>query len=72
MAAIRQQQKPIALSYLRSRMQLEGILTQRLGSLEILQSTLMRVESAAEDIHVRCHHSTCLLYWCFTDSPRHF
>ncbi|KAH8995358.1 hypothetical protein EDB92DRAFT_198022 [Lactarius akahatsu] len=48
--AIRQQHKSLALSYLRSRKQLEEVLTQRLGSLEILQSTLLRVEAAAEDI----------------------
>ncbi len=50
--AIRQQHKSLALSYLRSRKQLEDVLTQRLGSLEILQSTLLRVEAAAEDIRV--------------------
>ncbi|KAH9071169.1 Snf7-domain-containing protein [Lactarius deliciosus] len=50
--AIRQQHKSLALSYLRSRKQLEEVLTQRLGSLEILQSTLLRVEAAAEDIQI--------------------
>ncbi|KAH9035493.1 Snf7-domain-containing protein [Lactarius pseudohatsudake] len=50
--AIRQQHKSLALSYLRSRKQLEEVLTQRLGSLEILQSTLLRVEAAAEDIRI--------------------
>lgn len=50
---MRQQHKSLALSYLRSRKQLEDVLTQRLGSLEILQSTLLRVEAAAEDIRVR-------------------
>jgi hypothetical protein len=54
MAAIRQQHKSVALSYLRSRKQLEEVLTQRLGSLEILQSTLLRVEAAAENIQVTC------------------
>ena len=58
-AAIRQQQKSLALSYLRSRKQLEDLLTQRIGSLEILQSTLLRVEAAAEEIHVRDHSPTC-------------
>jgi charged multivesicular body protein 7 len=53
-AAVRQQHKSLALSYLRSRKQLEDVLTQRLGSLEILQSTLIRVEGAANDIQVRC------------------
>jgi len=52
MAAIRQQHKSLALSYLRSRKQFEDVLTQRLGSLEILQSTLLRIEGAAENIQV--------------------
>jgi hypothetical protein len=51
-AAIRQQHKSLALSYLRSRKQFEDALTQRLGSLEILQSTLLSVEGAAENIQV--------------------
>jgi charged multivesicular body protein 7 len=51
-AAIRQQHKSLAVSYLRSRKQFEDVLTQRLGSLEILQSTLLRVEGAAENIQV--------------------
>lgn len=54
MAAIRQQHKTLALSYLRSRKQLEEVLTHRLGSLEILQSTLLRIEGAAENIQVTC------------------
>jgi charged multivesicular body protein 7 len=52
MAAIRQQHKTLALSYLRSRKQLEEVLTHRLGSLEILQSTLLRSEGPAENIQV--------------------
>ena len=52
MAAIRQQHKSLALSYLRSRKQFEDVLTQRLGSLEILQSTLLSIEGAAENIQV--------------------
>lgn len=54
MAAIRQQHKSLALSYLRSRKQFEDALTQRLGSLEILQSTLLRIESSADNIQVTC------------------
>ncbi len=50
--AIRHQHKSLALSYLRSRQQLEHVLKQRIGSLEILQSTLIRVEGAANDIQV--------------------
>jgi len=56
--AIRQQHKSLALSYLRSRKQLEDVLKQRLGSLEILQSTLFRVEGAANDIQVHSY-SAC-------------
>ncbi|KAI0273300.1 Snf7-domain-containing protein [Gloeopeniophorella convolvens] len=51
-AALRQQHKSLALSYLRSRKQLEDVLTQRLGSLEVLRSTLLRVEGAAENIQI--------------------
>ncbi|KAI0283163.1 hypothetical protein BC826DRAFT_1061285, partial [Russula brevipes] len=58
-AAIRQQHKSLALSYLRSRKQLEDVLAQRLGSLNILQSTLLRVEGAAEDIQVTPLSLTC-------------
>ena len=52
MAAVRQQHKSLALSYLRSRKQFEDVLAQRLGSLEILQSTLLSIEGAAENIQV--------------------
>jgi charged multivesicular body protein 7 len=51
-AAIRQKHKSLALSYLRSRKQFEDALTQRLGSLEILQSTLLSIEGAADNIQV--------------------
>ncbi|KAI9508318.1 Snf7-domain-containing protein [Russula earlei] len=51
-AAIRQQHKSLALSYLRSRKQLEDVLSQRLGSLETLQGTLLRIEGSAEDIQI--------------------
>ena len=53
-SALRLKQKTVALSYLRSRKQLEEILTKRIGSLETLESMLMRVESAAGDIEVSC------------------
>ncbi|KAI0275890.1 Snf7-domain-containing protein [Russula aff. rugulosa BPL654] len=52
MAAIRQQHKSLALSYLRSRKQFEDVLAQRLGSLEVLQSTLLSIEGAAENIQI--------------------
>jgi charged multivesicular body protein 7 len=51
-SALQQKRKSIAMSYLRSKKQLEDLLTKRLGSLEILQSTLMRVEGAAGDVEV--------------------
>lgn len=41
------------MSYLRSRKQLEGLLSKRLRSLETVQATLLQVESAAGDIEVR-------------------
>ncbi|KIM87189.1 hypothetical protein PILCRDRAFT_815664 [Piloderma croceum F 1598] len=51
-SALRQKRKSIALSYLRSKKQLEDLLTKRLGSLETLQSTLIRVEGAAGDVEI--------------------
>ncbi|TFY70266.1 hypothetical protein EVG20_g2735 [Dentipellis fragilis] len=50
--ALRAKRQAAALTYVRSRRQLEGLLKQRLGSLEILQSTLIRVEAAADDIQI--------------------
>ena len=50
--ALRQKRKPLALSYLRSRRQLEDVLNKRLGALENLEGTLVQVESAAGDIEV--------------------
>jgi len=42
----------MALSYLRSKKQLEELLVKRLGSLETLQGVLMKIENAANDIEV--------------------
>ena len=50
--ALRQKRKEIAMTYLRGRKQLEEVLKKRLGSLELLQSTLLRVETSAGDIEV--------------------
>ena len=50
---LRRKQREMALTYLRSRKQLEGLLSKRLRSLETIQSTLLQVESAAGDIEVR-------------------
>ncbi|KAI0748115.1 hypothetical protein C8Q80DRAFT_1270559 [Daedaleopsis nitida] len=41
--ALRQKRKETALTYLRARKQLEEVLKKRLGSLELLQSTLLRI-----------------------------
>ncbi|KAG7092597.1 hypothetical protein E1B28_008940 [Marasmius oreades] len=57
-AAIKQNQKPLALSYLRSRRQLEGVLKKRFGALENLEGTLVQVEAAAEDIQIVKAYST--------------
>ncbi|KAF8077814.1 hypothetical protein FPV67DRAFT_1463120 [Lyophyllum atratum] len=51
-AALQQKRKPIALSHIRVRKQLEDLLSKRLGSLENLESTLLRVEAAAGDIQI--------------------
>lgn len=50
---LRRKRKEMAMSYLRSRKQLEDLLSKRVRSLETVQSTLIQVESAAEDIEVR-------------------
>ncbi|VDC06655.1 unnamed protein product [Peniophora sp. CBMAI 1063] len=51
-AAVKNKQQDIAKTYLRSRKQLTEFLTQRLGALETLQSTLQRVEAAADNIQI--------------------
>ncbi|KAJ7120503.1 Snf7-domain-containing protein [Mycena crocata] len=51
-AALQQKQKPLALSYLRSRKQFEEVLRKRLGSLETLEGTLISVETAAGDVEI--------------------
>jgi len=51
-AALRQKRKPVALNYLRSRKELEELLSKRLGSLHTLESTLIHVEAAAGDIEI--------------------
>ncbi|RDB21152.1 hypothetical protein Hypma_011738 [Hypsizygus marmoreus] len=50
--ALRQKRKPVALSHLRLKKQLEDLLSKRLGSLSTLESTLIRVEAAAGDIEI--------------------
>ncbi|KAJ7219458.1 Snf7-domain-containing protein [Mycena pura] len=51
-AALQQSHKPLALTYLRSRKQLEDLLRKRLGSLETLEGTQLSVETAAGDIEI--------------------
>jgi charged multivesicular body protein 7 len=51
-AALHQKHKAVAMSYLQSRKQLEELLTKRLGSLHMLESTFIRVEAAVGDIEV--------------------
>ncbi|KDQ33453.1 hypothetical protein PLEOSDRAFT_21087 [Pleurotus ostreatus PC15] len=50
--ALRANQKPVALSALKSRKQLANILGKRLGSLEVLEGTLLSVEAAAGDVEI--------------------
>ncbi|KAF9265507.1 hypothetical protein L218DRAFT_859997 [Marasmius fiardii PR-910] len=51
-AAIKQNRKPLALSYLRSRRQLEDVLKKRSGALENLEGTLVQIEAAVGDIEI--------------------
>jgi hypothetical protein len=51
--AIRAKRQQVALSHLKLRKQLEGLLVKRLSSLETLEDTLVRVDAAAGDIAVR-------------------
>lgn len=51
--AVKRNQRNIALSYLRTRKQLEELLERRLSSLANLEGTLITVEAAAGDIEVR-------------------
>ena len=50
--ALRQKRKEMAMTYLRTRKSLEDVLKKRLASLELLHSTLLRVETSAGDIEV--------------------
>ncbi|EPQ58042.1 hypothetical protein GLOTRDRAFT_72055 [Gloeophyllum trabeum ATCC 11539] len=50
--ALRQKRKEIAVVHLRSRKQLEELLSKRLGSLTTLQSTLITVEAAMGDVEI--------------------
>ncbi|KAF4603795.1 hypothetical protein EYR40_000966 [Pleurotus pulmonarius] len=50
--ALRANQKPAAISALTSRKQLADILGKRLGSLGVLEGTLLSVEAAAGDVEI--------------------
>ncbi|KAJ3851621.1 Snf7-domain-containing protein [Lentinula lateritia] len=50
--ALKLKRKSIALSYLRSKKQLDELLTKRLGALSNLEGTLIQVEGAAGDIEI--------------------
>ncbi|KAL0946685.1 hypothetical protein HGRIS_012872 [Hohenbuehelia grisea] len=50
--ALRDKRKNVALTHLKSRKQLEDLLGKRLGSLETLEATLIRVEAAAGDVEI--------------------
>ena len=50
--ALQRKQKSLAISYLRSRKQLEDVLQKRLASLATLESTMISIEVAAGDIGV--------------------
>lgn len=51
-ASLKQGRKDLALSHLRARKQLDDLLKKRLGSLDLLHSTLIRVEASAGDVKV--------------------
>ncbi|EIN07271.1 Snf7-domain-containing protein [Punctularia strigosozonata HHB-11173 SS5] len=51
-AALRAQRKPMALTHLRAKKQLEDLLSKRLLSLEKLHSTLLDVERAVGDVEI--------------------
>ncbi|KAL7412628.1 hypothetical protein BDY24DRAFT_341439 [Mrakia frigida] len=50
--SLKNNQKPTALSHLRSRKTYEDLLAKRLGSMEIVQNVLIKVETAAGDIEI--------------------
>ncbi|KAF8798155.1 hypothetical protein BYT27DRAFT_7124098 [Phlegmacium glaucopus] len=51
-SALQQKRKSAALTYIRSRKQLEDLLSKRLGSLSTLESTFISVEAAVGDIEI--------------------
>ncbi|KAG8934572.1 hypothetical protein FRC02_009652 [Tulasnella sp. 418] len=55
---LRKGQKVMATSYLRSRKQLEEVLGKRLGSLETIQTILLKIENAANDLEIMRAYET--------------
>ncbi|CAE6486246.1 unnamed protein product [Rhizoctonia solani] len=55
---LRKKQKELALSMLRSRKELEALLKLRLGALETVQTSLMKIETAAGDIAIMKAYET--------------
>ncbi|KAG5724008.1 hypothetical protein E4T56_gene11238 [Termitomyces sp. T112] len=51
-AAVQQKHKSVAMSHLRLRKELQDLLSKRLGSLDNLETTLLRVEASAGDIEI--------------------
>lgn len=51
-SALKQKQKSLALSYLRSRKQLGEVLQKRLASLATLESTMITIETATGDVQI--------------------
>ncbi|KZV97027.1 hypothetical protein EXIGLDRAFT_608524 [Exidia glandulosa HHB12029] len=56
--ALRAAQKTLAMSYLRSRKQLEDLLSKRLGALDTLQSQLSAIERAVGDAEIMQAYET--------------
>ena len=52
MEYLRADSKAMAMTHLKSRKLYEDLLRKRLGALEVLQSTLIQVETAAQDLQV--------------------
>ncbi|KAG9014590.1 hypothetical protein FRB94_011768 [Tulasnella sp. JGI-2019a] len=50
--------KSLAMSYLRSKKQLEELLVKRLGSQETLQTVLLKIESAVTDVEIMKAYDT--------------
>ena len=68
-SALQQRRKPAALAYIRSRKQLEDLLSKRLSSLNTLESTFISVETAVGDVEVSVFfyflHTALNFSWVF-------